>query len=77
VASARPSVVLLKFTTNEIHQATLWRHKGLIGTKLGLDEDLKPTQQARKLELWSMFKEAKAASKCAFRCVAELFVNGN
>jgi hypothetical protein len=30
--------------TNEDHQAVLRGHKGLVGTKLGLDEDLTPTQ---------------------------------
>jgi hypothetical protein len=42
---------------------------------LGLDEDLTPTQHARKLELWPLFKEAKAASKHAFWRAAELFVD--
>ncbi len=44
----------------------LGRHKGLVGTKLGLDEDLTPTQQARKSKMWSLFKEAKATGKRAF-----------
>jgi hypothetical protein len=43
---------------------------------LGLDENLTPTQQARKSELWPLFKEAKMAGKCAFWRVAKLFVNG-
>jgi hypothetical protein len=59
-------MVLFKFATNEDRQAALWGRKGLTGTKLGLDEDLTPAQQARKLELWSLFKEAKAAGKFAF-----------
>ncbi len=33
------STLLLKFTTNENHQAALRRRKGLMGTKLGLDKD--------------------------------------
>jgi hypothetical protein len=41
-------------------------HKGLARTKLGLDEDLTPTQQARKPKLWLLFKEAKAVGKHAF-----------
>jgi hypothetical protein len=64
-ASARPGAMLLKFTTNEDRQAMLRGCKGLAGTKLGLDEDLTPVQQARKLELWPLFKEAKAAGKHA------------
>jgi hypothetical protein len=43
---------------------------------LGLDENLTPTQQARKLELWPLFKEAKATGKRAFWRAAELFVDG-
>jgi hypothetical protein len=50
--------------------------KGLAGTKLGLDKDLMPAQQACKLELWPLFKEAKAASKRAFRHAVEFFING-
>jgi hypothetical protein len=74
-AGVRPNAVLLKFATNEDHQVALWGRKGLIGTKLGLDEDLMPAQQARKLELWSLFKEAKAASKHAFWHTTELFID--
>jgi hypothetical protein len=65
-AGARPNMVLLKFMTSKDHQVVLRRHKGLVRTKLGLDEDLTPMQQARKSELWPLFKEAKAASKWAF-----------
>jgi hypothetical protein len=46
-----------------------------VGTKLGLDEDFMPTQQACKSELWPLFKEAKAASKHAFWSTDELFVD--
>ncbi len=56
-------------------QAALRGCKGLVGTKLGLDEDLMPTQQARKLKLWPLFKEAKETGKCAFWCAAEFFVD--
>jgi hypothetical protein len=42
--SARPGAVLLKFTMSEDRQAALQGRKGLAGTKLGLDEDLTPTQ---------------------------------
>jgi hypothetical protein len=38
------NAVLLKFSTNEDHQATLQGRKGLAGTKMGLDEDLTPAQ---------------------------------
>jgi hypothetical protein len=48
MTSARPDVVLLKFTTNKDFQVALRKHKGLAGTKLGLDEDLTPTQQVCK-----------------------------
>jgi hypothetical protein len=41
---------------------------------LGLDKDLTPTQQVRKSELWSLFKEAKAAGEHSFWRIAELFV---
>jgi hypothetical protein len=56
-------------------QVVLQGRKGLAGTKLGLDEDLTPTQQARKSELWPLFKEAKATIKRAFWRAAELFSN--
>jgi len=42
--STRPSAMLLKFEMSKDRQATLQGRKGLIGTKLGLDEDLTPTQ---------------------------------
>jgi hypothetical protein len=71
---ACPGVVLLKFGTNEDCQATLRGRKGLAGSKLGLDKDLTPTQQVRKLELWSLIKEAKSISKRAFWHAVELFV---
>jgi hypothetical protein len=58
--------VLLKFTTSEDHQAVLRERKGLVGTKLGLDKGLTFAQQVCKSELWSLFKEAKAAGKHAF-----------
>jgi len=45
-------------------------------TKLGMDEDLTLEQQARKSELWPLFKEAKATSKRAFWRAVELFING-
>jgi len=73
--SARPGAMLLKFATNKDRQATLRGHKGLTGTKLGLDENLTPTQQVCKSKLWPLFKEAKAAGKRAFLCAVELFVN--
>jgi hypothetical protein len=69
-------MVLLKFATNEDRQVMLRGRKGMAGTKLGLNEDLKPTQQACKLELWSLFKDdTKVASKRAFWCVTKLFVD--
>jgi hypothetical protein len=76
MARARPGVVLLKFATNEDRQAALRRRKGLVGTKLCLDEDLIPAQHARKSELWSLFKEAKAAGKHAFWRATKFFING-
>jgi hypothetical protein len=54
----------------------LRRRKGLAGTKLGLDEVLTLAQQARKLELWPLFNEAKATCKRAFWRLAKLFVDG-
>jgi hypothetical protein len=65
-AGACPNVMLFKFAASENCQAVLRGHKGLTGTKLGLNEDLTPTQQVRKLELWPLFKEAKIASKRTF-----------
>ncbi len=50
------------------------RQAALRGRK-GLDEDFTPAQQARKSELWPLFKEAKAAGKHAFWCAAEFFIN--
>ncbi|CAK9229168.1 unnamed protein product [Sphagnum troendelagicum] len=68
--------MLLKFVTSEDHQAALRGRKGLAGTKLGMDKDLTLAQQAHKLELWPLFKEAKATGKCAFWCATKLFING-
>jgi hypothetical protein len=65
-AGVCPGAMLLKFATSEDRQAALQGRKGLAGTKLGLNEDLTPAQPARKSELWPLFKEAKAAGKCAF-----------
>ncbi len=75
MVNAHLGAVLLKFATSEDRQATLWGRKGLAGTKLGLDENLMPTQQARKSELWPLFKEAKAVGKRTFWRAAELFVD--
>jgi len=76
VAGARLSVVLLKFTTSEDRHATLRGHKGLAGTKLGLDENFTPAQQVCKSKLWLLFKEAKVAGNRAFWCATEFFING-
>ncbi len=38
-ASAHPNVVLFKFVMSEDCQAVLRGRKGMVGTKLGLDED--------------------------------------
>ncbi len=67
--------VMLKFATSKDRQAVLRGCKGLVGTKLGLDKDLMPTQQACKSELWSLFKEAKAVGKRASWRVTKLFVD--
>ncbi|CAK9221707.1 unnamed protein product [Sphagnum troendelagicum] len=75
IASTHPGVVLFKFAMSEDRQAALRGRKGLVGTRLGLDEDLMPTQQVRKSELWPLFKEAKVANKRAFWRAAELFVD--
>jgi hypothetical protein len=66
MTSMCPGTVLFKFATNEDRQAVLRGCKGLARTKLGLDENLTPTQQAHKSGLWPLFKEAKAASKRTF-----------
>ncbi len=42
---------------------------------MGLDEDLTFAQQARKLDLWPLFKEAKATGKRAFWRAVEFFIN--
>jgi hypothetical protein len=69
------NIVLLKFATNKDHQAALRRRKGLAGSKLGLDKDLTPTQQACKSKLWPLFKEAKVVGKRTFWRTTELFIN--
>jgi hypothetical protein len=43
---------------------------------MGLDKDLTLAQKVHKLELWPLFKEAKAVGKRAFWHVAELFIDG-
>jgi hypothetical protein len=63
---ARPNAGLFKFTMNKDYQVVLRGCKGMVGTKLGLDEDFTPMQQARNSVLWPLFKEIKVASKCAF-----------
>jgi hypothetical protein len=73
--SSHLDAVLLKFTMSVDPHAVLQGRKGLAGTKLGLDEDFMLAQQACKLELWQLFKEAKAADKGAFWHATELFVN--
>ncbi len=65
-AHACINAMLLKFAMSKDRQAALRRRKGLAGTKLGLDKDLMPTQQACKSELWPLFKEGKAVGKRAF-----------
>jgi hypothetical protein len=62
----RFGTMLLKFTTSKDRQVTLRRRKGLTGTKLSMNEDFTPTKQARKSELWMLFKETKVAGKHAF-----------
>jgi hypothetical protein len=42
MVGACPDVVLLKFVSNKDRQAALRGRKGLVGTELGLDEDLMP-----------------------------------
>ncbi len=69
------STMLFKFATNENYQVALRGCEGLARIKLGLDENLTPTQQVHKLEPWSLFKEAKAVGKCAFWRTVELFIN--
>ncbi|CAK9250404.1 unnamed protein product [Sphagnum jensenii] len=75
MAGVHLNAMLLKFVISEDRQVTLWGHKGLAWTKLGLDEDFMPAQQACKLELWLLFKEAKAVNKHAFWHAIELFVD--
>jgi hypothetical protein len=64
------------FATSEDRQAALQGHKGLAGIKLGLDEDLTPTQQACKSKLWLLFKKARATGKHTFWHATELFIDG-
>jgi hypothetical protein len=63
---ARPAAVLFKFTTSKDCQTALRRCKGLVGTKLGLDEGLMLVKLACKSELWPLFKEAKVAGERAY-----------
>jgi hypothetical protein len=53
-----PAVII---TLASIHdKLTVLRvRKGLQGIQLGLNEDLTPTQQAKKRAAWATFKEAK------------------
>jgi hypothetical protein len=71
MVGVRLDVMLFKFTMSEDRQAVLRGHKGLARTKLGLEENLTPAQQERKLEMWPLFKEAKVTNKRAI----ELFVD--
>jgi hypothetical protein len=75
VASAHFGAMLFNFVTNKDLSVVLRGHKGLVGTKLGLDEDLTPIQQVHKSKLWLLFKEAKVGSKRAFWHTTELFVD--
>jgi hypothetical protein len=63
---AHPDTVLLQFATSEDCQVALQGHKGLTRTKLGLNKDFTPTQQARKSELRPLFKEAKVVGNRTF-----------
>jgi hypothetical protein len=51
MTGARPSVVLFKFTMSEDRQVALQGRKGLVGTKLGLDKDLTPTQVGAQIRV--------------------------
>jgi hypothetical protein len=62
MAGARFDAVLLKFMMSKDYQVVLRACKGLVGTKLGLDKDLTPAQQARKQELWPLYKEAEVVA---------------
>jgi hypothetical protein len=57
------NAMLFKFVMNENCKAVHRKRKCLAGTKLSMDEDFTPAQQACKLELWPLFKEAKAVGK--------------
>jgi len=66
MTSIHPDALLLKFAMSKNHQVVLQGHKGLARTKLGLDEDLMPTQQARKLNLWPLFKRPRQQASAPF-----------
>jgi hypothetical protein len=53
----------------------LHARKGLQGTRLGLNEDLTPAEQAQKRAAWATFKEAKEAGKRVYWHGANLYIN--
>jgi hypothetical protein len=57
-----PAVIIMLASVHD-KPMVLRVHKGLQGTKLGLDEDLIPAQQAQKRAAWATFKEAKEAGE--------------
>jgi hypothetical protein len=63
--------------TSSVHDklTVLRARKGLQGTKLWLNEDLTPAQQAQKRTAWATFKEAKEAGKWVYWCGADLYIN--
>jgi ABC-type histidine transport system ATPase subunit len=46
---ARPNVVMFKFATSKDCHVTLRGRKGMVGTKLGLDENFMPVQQSAQV----------------------------
>ncbi len=52
---AHPEGVVIKLKISKDHKVALQGCKGLGRTKLGLDDDLSPMQQACKSEMWPLF----------------------
>ncbi len=71
----RPALLLLKFKTAEARSAVFRARAKLAGTAWGLDEDLTPLQQQRKV-LQPQFLEARKAGKQPRWKGCELFVDG-
>ncbi len=69
-----PAIII---TLASVHDklTVLRARKGLQGTRIGLDEDLTPAQQAQKRTAWATFKEAKEVGERVYWPGADLYIN--